>query len=478
MKVDKISLRRSFKTLLCALIMLGFFTCFASQGMCQRNNNNNNNNNTNNRNNRNNTNNTNNNNNNNDGNYDNDYYRWGYRSAVGGVAIDADRILRSATQQELAASNAELMAQMEAIPADLDKPSAERKISLGRLNDLLVACRENNEQIPDAARYLGGLTSIDYVVADPSQKDVYLVGQAEPWTLSDSGVVVGAKSGKPVIHLEDLLVALRALSENNKDLISCSIDPSAEAIARLAARADVTNPDVNREAMGAMNVTLTGVPADSRMANVLVAADYRMKRLSLGFDEAAIKNFASYFSMVKRGASSYGQRFWMEPKYDALYRDADSLVWKVSASSVDVLTEREYFSANGARKATGQNDPAATKFANNMKKRYAELAKAEPIFADAKNCMDVALVAALIHSQNLQAKAGRQFDELLGAETPEYDVPASVASDSIVRASAKSIASVTGGVLINPWETIANNQIDANLNGYAVDFAGANFYAD
>jgi len=235
MKVDKISLRRSFKTLLCALIVLGFFTCFASQGMCQRNNNNNNNNN--NTNNRNNTNN-NNNNNNNDGNYDNDYYRWGYRSAVGGVAIDADRILRSATQQELAASNAELMAQMEAIPADLDKPSAERKISLGRLNDLLVACRENNEQIPDAARYLGGLTSIDYVVADPSQKDVYLVGQAEPWTLSDSGVVVGAKSGKPVIHLEDLLVALRALSENNKDLISCSIDPSAEAIARLAEALD------------------------------------------------------------------------------------------------------------------------------------------------------------------------------------------------------------------------------------------------
>ncbi|MBR0225129.1 MAG: DUF1598 domain-containing protein, partial [Thermoguttaceae bacterium] len=418
------------------------------------------------------------NNNPNTSNYDQSYYRWGYRSAVGGVAIDADRILRSATQQELAATNAQLMARMESIPADLEQPCAERKISLARLNDLLVSCRENNEQIPDAARYLGGLTAIDYVVADPAQKDVYLVGHAEPWTLGESGVVVGTESGKPILHLEDLLVALRALSENNKELVSCSIDPSAEAIARLAAREDVTNVDLNREAMGAMNVTLTGVPADSRMANVLVAADYRMKRLSLGFDEAAIKNFSSYFSMVKRGSSSYGQRFWMEPKYDALYRDADSLVWKVSASSVDVLTEREYFAADGSRKASVQNDPAATKWASNMKKRYAELAKVEPIFADAKNCMDVVLVAALIYSQKLQAKADCQFDELLGVETPEYVVPASVASDSIVRADSRSVASVTGGVLINPWETIANNKVDANLNGFAVEFSGSNFYAD
>ena len=88
------------------------------------------------------------------------------------------------------------------------------------------------------------------------------------------------------------------------------------------------------------------------------------------------------------------------------------------------------------------------------------------------------MVAALIYSQKLQAKADCQFDELLGVETPEYVVPASVASDSIVRADSRSVASVTGGVLINPWETIANNKVDANLNGFAVEFSGSNFYAD
>ncbi|MBQ4080652.1 MAG: DUF1598 domain-containing protein, partial [Thermoguttaceae bacterium] len=419
-----------------------------------------------------------NNNNNNNNNYDNQYYRWGYRSAVGGVSIDADRILRSATQQEMKATADELMAQMEAIPSDLEQPSAQRKISLSRLNDLLVSCREKNEQIPDAARYLGGLTAIEYVVADPKNNDLYLVGPAEPWTVGAMGVVVGAKSGKPVLQLEDLIVALRALAENKNELISCSIDPTEEAVARMAARETVTDRALNAEAMGAMNVTLTGVPADSRMANVLVAADYRMKRLSLGFEEASIKNFASYFSMVKRGAASYGQRFWMEPKYDSLYRDSESLVWKVSATSVDVLTEREYFAADGSRKASAQNDPAANRWASNMKKRYNELAKAEPIFADAKNCMDVALVAALVYSQKLQSKAGCDLAELVGAQTPEYAAPASVASDSIVRATSSSVASVTGGVLVNPWETIANNKVDTKLDGFSVEFSGSNFYAD
>ncbi len=478
MKVDNISLRRTFKTLFCALVLVGFLACCTPQGMCQNNNNNNRNNGNNNNNNNNGRNNNNNNNNNSNGDYDNTYYRWGYRSAVGGVSIDADRILRSASQQEIAATNAELASVMSALPTDLEKACAQRKISLSRLNDLLVSCRENDEQIPDSARYLGGLTAIEYVVADPKANDLYLVGPAEPWTLSDSGIVVGANSGKPVLQLEDLLVAMRAVSENNKELISCSIDPSAEALARLASRNVVADAAANREAMGAMNVTLTGVPADSRMANVLVAADYRMKRVSLGFEEAALKNFASYFSMVKRAPSTSGQRFWMEPQYDALYRDSDSLVWKVSATSVNVLTEREYFAANGARKASEKNDPAAQKFANNMTKRYNELAKVEPIFADAKNVMDVALVAALIYSKNLQAKAGCELAEMAGTQTPEYVVPVSVASDSIVRANGNSVKAVTGGVLINPWTTIAASSVNEELNSFKVEFNGSNFYAD
>ncbi len=474
---------RVVRTALCALMVLTLVVCFASQGYGQNNNNNNrnNNNNNNSNNNRNNNNNNNNNNNYNDGYYNNDYYRWGYRSSVGGVKIDANNVLRNATQVELRASAAEMIAQMEAIPSDLEKVSKARKISLKRLDALLKECAENDLQISDAARYLGGLTSIDYVVADPEANDIYLVGAAEPWTLGLDGSIVGAKSGKPVFQLEDLMTAMRALTADNHELISCSIDPTQEALVRLASLENMANTNANVAAMGDMNVTLTGVPADSRMANVLVAADYRLKRVSLGFDETAVRNFKSYFSMIRPGASrSFAQRFWMEPKYETLYRDADSLVWKVSSSSVNVLTEREYFNANGDRKMSGKVDAIAEKFARTMNNRYDEIAKAEPVFAEAKNCMDVALVAALIYRENLQKKAGCELSELTGATLiPAMSAPSSVASDSVARFDGKGIVSVTGGVIVNPWEALENQvKVDERLNSYAVNFTSSKWYED
>lgn len=407
--------------------------------------------------------------------------RWGYREAVGGFMVDANRVLRDANVRELSALNAEVAAKMTAIPDDLQAPAKERKISLKRLNALVAECEANNVEIPEAARCLGGLTAIEYVVAVPEENDIYLVGPAEPWTVAERGTLVGKKSGKPVLRLEDLMAVSNAWSTGKVSPISCSIDPTREAIARLTALQLPASEDELRAAMGLMNVSFQGVPSDSRVASVLAAADYRMKRLSLGFDEAEIKNFASYFSMVKRGSAAYGQRFWMEPKYETVYRDADSLVWKVSDSSVAVLTEREALSEDGSRKATGKTDAAANRWAKNMTRRYDELAKAEPIFAEAKNCMDVALVAALIVRENLAKKAGCELDALFGGAvaTPVYAVPASVQGDSTTRVSTNAVASVAGGVLVNPWATLENNvEVSAELSDYGVSFAGSNWYAD
>ena len=336
-------------------------------------------------------------------------------------------------------------------------------------------------EVADAVRYLGGLTSIDYVVADSEANDIYLVGSAEPWTVAENGSIVGAKSGKPVYQLEDLIVAMRALTADNHELISCSIDPSQEALARLAALPNRANPELNVAAMGNMNVTLTGIPADSRMANVLVAADYRLKRVSLGFDEINVKNFKSYFSMIRPGSkSAYAQRFWMEPKYDTVYRNADANVWKLSEASVNVMTEREYFTAAGERQVSAKRDAVAEKFAERMNERYDDIAKAEPIFAEARGCMDVALVAALIYRENLQKKAGCQLTELTGAtQIPALAVPAQVASDSLARRAGNGVVSVTGGVLVNPWETLENNvKVDETLDSFAVNFESNAWYAD
>jgi hypothetical protein len=41
----------------------------------------------------------------------------------------------------------------------------------------------------------------------------------------------------------------------------------------------------------------TGVPTDSRFAQVLVAADYRMKRIGMNFEKAPVRGLPSYLEM-------------------------------------------------------------------------------------------------------------------------------------------------------------------------------------
>ena len=433
-----------------------------------RNNNNNNNRNNNNNNNRNNNNNNNNNNGNNGG-YDDyvSFMRWGYRSAVGGFSIDAQGAFQAAAEEEVASMSQTVRSLLAEVPESLDQSSPMRKVSLKRLSALLADCAANNTEVPDAALYLGGLTGIDYVVAVPEENDIYLAGPAEGWTVNDAGLVVGKDSGKPVLLLEDLLTVLRAWNTDRPEVISCSIDPSQEAIVRMKNLMMTADPaaheQAGREAMGYMNVTFTGIPTDSRMAQVLAAADYKMKTLSLGFEDSPLKKFPSYFSMLKRGSGSYGQRFWIAPEYATLKRDSQSLAWNLSATTVKTMTEREYFKADGSRERSGQKDANATKWADMMTKRYGELAEAVPVFAEAKNCMDIALVVGLVFMENLQNRAGCDISALTSVALPSVEAPSKVPSDALCRViNDRNMVSVVGGISINPFEAIENNTAEDN----------------
>lgn len=398
---------------------------------------------------------------------DNFFMRYGYRSAVGGFSIDAEGAFRTASEEEVASMNQAVRSLLAEIPESLDKSSPMRKISLKRLSALLADCAASDKAIPDAALYLGGLTAIDYVVAVPEENDIYLAGPAEGWTVNDAGLIVGKDSGKPILLLGDLLTVLRAWNTDRPEVISCSIDPSQEAIARmrqLMMTSDIAaNEQAGRDAMGYMNVTFTGIPNDSRMAQVLAAADYKLKTLSLGFEEAPLNKFPSYFSMLKSGSGTFGQRFWITPQYATLKRDSESLAWNLSATTVKTMTEREYFKADGQRVQSDKKDVHAIKWANMMTKRYGELAQAVPIFAEAKNCMDIALVVGLIFMEGLQNRTGCDISALTSVELPSVEAPSKVPSDSLCRVvNNNTMVSVVGGISINPFEAIQNNTVEDN----------------
>ena len=413
-----------------------------------------------------------------------DYYRWGYRTAIGGFSIDAENVIRTAPVEESAALAGRIRTLLAEIPSELDKPSPMRKISLRRLSGEVRSCLANGRPIPDAVLFLGGLTGIDYVAAVPEEHDIYIAGPAEGWTVSETGEIIGKETGKPVYRLEDLLTILRAWNADVPEVITCSIDPTQEGIAAVAALGAAATDQEREEAMGLMNVTFSGIPAESRIASVLAAADYSLKTISLGYESVPIKNFPSYFETIKASnTSSYGQRFWISPEYKTLSHGTDSLTWKLSDTGVQTLTEREHLAADGTRKANGRKDPQALRWAANMSKRYDEVAGVIPVFAEAKNCMNLALCVALIYAKHLPEKAGLSLDTLTSEEVfPASPVPApaKVSGFSLSRQiGGKGAVSVTGGIEINPWEAVQNGtSLDAGLDSLTIAFGGESWYAD
>ena len=388
---------------------------------------------------------------------------------VGGVAIDAQGILENVRTDALG-QLAKLRAEaLQKIPAGLNVFSDSRKVSLRRLEAAIEQSTKSGKPLPDDIRFLAGLQQIHYIFVYPEQKDIILVGPGEGWKVDARGNMVGVTSGRPVMLLDDLLVALRTAQAAAQGGISCSIDPTADGIARF--KQFMSNkPTVQQaaaglaEVMGMQQITVEGVPATSHFAQVLVAADFRMKCLGMNLQPPpqGVK-LPSYLQMVPSNSSIIGTpRWWMEPKYDPLLRDKDGLAWELSGASVQTLTAEEFANAAGERQTTNKINPLAKKWAENMTSQFAALALAEPVFGELRNCMELAVVGALIVKERLPDKAGYSLPVLMSSQDlqpAEFNAPKQVpAQVSMLPKGQKYIVSVSGGVAINSWIIADNTQ--------------------
>lgn len=384
--------------------------------------------------------------------------------AVGGVSIDTDGLLSSARMDDLGSLGKLRSQSLEKIPGDLNAAADMRKISLRRLEAALEDCAKNNKPIPDAIKYLGGLQRIQYIFVYPEQKDIVLVGSGEGWKVDAKGNVVGVNTGRPVMLLDDLLVALRTARAAANGGITCSIDPSKDGMARMQQQLPALTKSGDPQAvaggiesaLGMQQISVTGVPATSHFARVLVAADYRMKRIAMNFEPSPVRGLKSYLEMVKPGARAVvSPRFWLEPKYEALLRDGDGLAYELRNSSVKAMTEEDFIAASGSVEHSGKAGVAAQRWADLMTEKYAQLAVADPIFGQLQNCMDLAVVGALVVKEGLAEKAGYSMPTLL--ESPDaapevLNAPKQVESKASVLKKGKNwVISASGGVAINSW---------------------------
>jgi hypothetical protein len=385
--------------------------------------------------------------------------------AVGGVSIDADGVVSNLNAQD----DRDLAVLRERtplnVPAALDEYTELRAVSLKQIEATIARCRAENKPLPEEVEYVAGLLRVQYMFVYPDQKDIVIAGPAEGWKMDQLGNIVGRTTNRPVLKLDDLMLALRSGAGSRLEPITCSIDPTAEGIERLkelTSRLEtIGNPDdtlaMIEEALGPQRISVTGVPATSHFARMMVAADFRMKRIAMDFEEAPVDGLPSYLSIIPatgRGTSNMTPRWWLAPSYEPLAKSADGLAWELRGPGVKCMTEEEYVSETGERQRTGQTGPAAAKWAQLMTDKFDELANEDSAFGQLRNVMDMAVIGALIEKEHLFDVAGLKAPWLMGEEELDrYPAPTHTASQaSAVRKRGAWVISASGGVEIVPWQ--------------------------
>jgi hypothetical protein len=361
-------------------------------------------------------------------------------------------------------------AALQPIPGEVGRASPLRKISLRRLEEAIAARLAEKRPVTDEMNCLAGLLQVRYVFVYPEQKDIVLAGPAEGWRVTHHGAVVGENSGRPVMMLEDLLVALRSADAAAASGIICSIDPTDEGLARLR-RALRSRPAVSPDllpqlerTLGSQVITVEGVPRESRFARVMVAADFLMKRIGMGFEPAPVDELPSYLEMIAASSAAPPRtitpRWWLAPDYEPLRRDGEGLAWEIGARSIQALADEG--GPSGAGRAAAADRPSLTQqWADRFSSQYDDLAARLPVFAELVNCIDLAVVAALLEKKGLRP-AGWAMDLLLDAERlPTGVYPAPQTAPSLATAVPKGstwIVSVSGGVEADPQQIASRNE--------------------
>jgi len=399
---------------------------------------------------------------------------------IGGITINSHGVVSQPTLADRHAFLKLVREQMRAAPDDLHGAADLRKVSLRQLQAAIAVAIENNQPIPTDAQFLAGLQAIKYVLVYPEQQDIVLAGPGEGWTVDPIGTVVGVTTGKPVLLLDDLLVALRSSFNARQVGISCSIDPTKEgiqAMRQFLRNQKTFHPRVAKgmkQALGPQQITIRGVPTDSHFARVLVTADYRMKRYAMNIEPAPIAGVPSFIELLAKSGARLGNampRWWLACDYQPLARSEDGLAWQLRGTGVKAMTEDDFVAADGTVEQTGRANPIAQKWADRFTTKFEELATHDTVFGQLRNLMDLAVAAALIDHEDLLGVAGCNLDLLYGANQVLDIVhgltPRTVDSESsFLKRGRNYIVTASGGVQIDSWQVVGQAaETDPQLSG-------------
>jgi hypothetical protein len=301
---------------------------------------------------------------------------------------------------------------------DLDEDAAIadaqlRKISLTRLERQLQVLAAQGKQPADEMKYLGGIYEVKYLLFYPETGDIVIAGPAGPWQLDNQGRALNAKTGKPVLLLDDLVVCLRNAFEDDGNF-GCSIDPTEknlkltnDFLASSKLKGESWRKKL-RETVGQQLITVHGIDRQSHAARVIVEADYRMKLIGMGL-EPSVSEVPSYLDRIRLDENGNPPpmdlaRWWFTLNYDSVRASEKRDAFSFNGNAVRLQSESEALDVRGQRIHTGKSSRENQSYADDFTKHFDKLAEKYPIYNELKNVFDLAVVSALIRHEDLNGK--------------------------------------------------------------------------
>ncbi len=300
----------------------------------------------------------------------------------------------------------------EELHSSIDDDLSRICVSMKVLEKQVLVALANGKSVPEECANLCELSYVEgYVINDSEDyKDVILVGLRS--------------KNRPSLRLDDLILTMRSIKTSTYPY--CSLDPLKENVKRSEELSRMYSPNSGmsaeeyfvqlKDAVGPQKVVIGGVPDNSRIAHVMIEADYHMKKVSQG--HVIIPNVESCLDIAVKDeqSGSSRSRFWFHidensPTYDV----DDGIVW-LDQCKVIVLTKRQGYTVTGELVDIEVDDPVADTFAQQFSDQFPVVAQFVPFYADLENLYRLRALLLSMDLRNALSSIESDFNSYL----PEY----------------------------------------------------------
>jgi hypothetical protein len=229
-----------------------------------------------------------------------------------------------------------------------------------------------------------------------------------------------------------------------------------------------------RDNLGIQDVEYSRIDPDTRVAGLLLAADYHMKLVGMGLAEG-VAGVESYLATVRLGADGQPPamsvlRWWFSMPKSTVAATAERDAFAMPDKCVQVLSENEMLAAQGQRVHTGQSDDLNKQFAASFTKEFAALADKYPVYGELERVFELALALALVEREGLPEKVGWTPTLLVDEKRlrlPKVPSPKTVETviNHRVIGGRHIIAGISGGVRIDGVKSLRVTSATADSAG-------------